>query len=82
MIRKNETEAEAVTPWMTTKEVAEYVSVSVGTVRNWVSARYIPFVRRGRVVRFHRDEIDKWLRINPCPGRATIAMQQTENGGT
>ena len=47
--------------WMTYAEVAEYLSVAVGTVRNWVSARKIPFSRRSGMVRFKREEIDAWL---------------------
>ena len=56
-------------PWMTTEQVAEYLSVSVGTVRNWVSERRIPFSRRGRVVRFHKERIDAWLSAGSCKGR-------------
>ncbi len=47
--------------WMTYEEVAEYLSVAVGTVRNWVSARKIRFSKRGGMVRFKRDEVDAWL---------------------
>ena len=47
--------------WMTYGEVAEYLAVAVGTVRNWVSARKIPYSKRGGMVRFKRGEIDAWL---------------------
>ncbi len=47
--------------WMTYGEVAEYLSVAVGTVRNWVSARKIPYSKRSGMVRFKRGEIDAWL---------------------
>ena len=57
------------TPWMTIRQLAGYLSVSVGTVRNWVSRRYVPFARRGRVVRFNRQQIDQWLGVRACPGR-------------
>jgi ribonucleoside-diphosphate reductase alpha chain len=46
---------------MTVREVADYLSVSPGTVRSWVSQCYIPHARRGRAVRFHRARIDEWL---------------------
>jgi len=58
------------TPWMTVQEAAAYLSVSPGTIRNWVSQRYIPFVKRGRVVRFHRDRVDEWLDRGACAGRS------------
>ncbi len=47
--------------WMTYGEVAEYLAVAVGTVRNWVSAQKIPHSKRGGMVRFKRGEIDAWL---------------------
>jgi len=61
------------TPWMTPEVTAGYLGVSLGTLRNWTSARYIPFAKRGRVVRYHRDAIDRWLSRGSCPGRTTIA---------
>ena len=50
------------TPWMRSEEAADYLGVCVGTIRNWVSQKRIPFVRRGRIVRFQRKDLDKWLR--------------------
>lgn len=69
----NEKARNVATPWMTISEVAEYLSVSSGTVRNWISQKYIPHARRGRVVRFHRSEIDRWLSAGACRGRRTAA---------
>lgn len=57
------------TPWMTTTEVATYLSVSLGTVRNWVSQKFIPYSKRGGLLRFHRQVIDEWLSRGACKGR-------------
>jgi excisionase family DNA binding protein len=65
--------SEVSTPWMKPGAAAAYLGISLGTLRNWTSARYVPFSRRGRVVRYHRDAIDKWLARGSCPGRPTIA---------
>ena len=62
-----------ISPWMKADQAAAYLDVSVGTLRNWTSARYVPFCRRGRVVRYHRDALDRWLSKGSCPGRSTIA---------
>lgn len=59
-------------PWLTPPEAADYISVALGTLRNWTSAHYIPHVKRGRVVRYHRDAIDEWLGRGACAGRATL----------
>jgi excisionase family DNA binding protein len=61
------------TPWLRPRSAALYLGVSVGTLRNWTSARYVPFARRGRVVRYHREALDRWLSKGSCPGRTTIA---------
>jgi len=78
---RDEREKQVDTPWMTVEEVARYLSVSPGTVRNWVSQKYIPHAKRGRVVRFHRSKIDLWLSRNSCPGRLTIAQRLTASAG-
>ena len=54
---------------MTVQEAAAYLGVCPGTIRNWVSQKYIPYARRARVVRFHRDRIDEWLGRGACKGR-------------
>ncbi|WP_145269694.1 helix-turn-helix domain-containing protein [Tautonia plasticadhaerens] len=60
-------------PWLTPDEAAAYLRVAPGTIRNWTSAGYIPFSRRGRVVRYHREALDRWLSRGSCPGRSSIA---------
>lgn len=66
-------EAAFPSPWLTPEQAAAYLQVAVGTLRNWTSARYIPYCKRGRVVRYHREQIDRWLSRGACLGRATLA---------
>jgi excisionase family DNA binding protein len=60
-------------PWMGPEETARYLGIALGTLRNWTSAHYIPFVKKGRIVRYHRLVIDRWLAKGACRGRATLA---------
>jgi excisionase family DNA binding protein len=60
-------------PWMKPTEAAAYLGIALGTLRNFTSARYVPHVRRGRIVRYRRDELDRWLSQDVCPGRKTFA---------
>lgn len=49
---------------LTYKQLAEYLQLCEGTVRNWVSENYIPSIKlRGKKggVRFRLDRIQKWL---------------------
>jgi excisionase family DNA binding protein len=64
--------ASPTSPWLTPAQAAAYLSVKLGTIRNWTSAHYIPFSRRGHVVRYHRVALDAWLMRRANPGRATF----------
>jgi excisionase family DNA binding protein len=61
------------TPWMGPLEAAAYLGIALGTLRNWTSAKFVPHSKRGRVVRYHRDVLDRWLNRGACPGRSTFA---------
>ena len=43
------------------KEVADYTGLSVHTLYTMVSQRRIPYVKMGRLTKFDREEIDKWV---------------------
>jgi excisionase family DNA binding protein len=45
-----------------TKECAEYLDVSINTIRTWVWQRQIPFVKMGRLVKFDLKELEQWLK--------------------
>jgi excisionase family DNA binding protein len=60
-------------PWMGPEEAAAYLGIALGTLRNWTSAKFVPHCKRGRVVRYHREAIDKWLSRGACVGRTTFA---------
>jgi excisionase family DNA binding protein len=75
-LSKHSTSAEPVrppSPWMGPQEAAGYLGIALGTLRNWTSARFIPFSKRGGVVRYNREVIDRWLSKGSCPGRTSLA---------
>ena len=49
-------------PWFRAKGAAQYLHLAVGTVRNMTSSGRLPCVKRGRIVRYHKDDLDAWLR--------------------
>lgn len=49
---------------MTIPQAAEYLQVSVPTVRNMIANKDIPFFKRGQVIRLNRWDIQEWLRDN------------------
>ena len=43
-------------------ELAEYLKVNKQTIYNWVNKKDIPFAKIGDLLRFDKDEIDRWLK--------------------
>jgi excisionase family DNA binding protein len=55
---------------VTSAELAEFLSVSPGTVLDWFEAGKLPGFKLGRVVRFRESEVLAWLearRVGPEP---------------
>jgi excisionase family DNA binding protein len=46
---------------MTADEVAQLLTVATATVYEWARTGTLPALRRGRVVRFRRWEIEAWI---------------------
>lgn len=53
--------------WMTTADLADYLSVAHDQVEEWVREGAIPFHRRLEMLRFHKAEIDAWMRGERYP---------------
>jgi len=43
-------------------ELAEYLKVNKQTIYNWVNKKEIPFTKIGDLLRFDKEEIDRWLK--------------------
>ena len=43
------------------KDVAAYTGLSVHTLYTMVSQRRIPYVKMGRLTKFDREDLDKWI---------------------
>jgi len=46
---------------LTPEQVAEMLQVKLSTVYSWTHQRVIPYFKVGRLVRFTRSGIEKWL---------------------
>jgi len=49
---------------MTVGDVAEYLRIKTSTVYEWAASGKLPGVKVGRLWRFERAEIEKWVRDN------------------
>ena len=55
------------------QEVSVYTGLSVHTLYTMVSQRRIPFVKMGRLTKFDRVELDKWIAVNSVKVRRSFA---------
>ena len=50
-------------PWMTREEVAAYCKVTPGTISVWQRENEFPHHKKnGGSVRYHREDVDVWIR--------------------
>lgn len=70
------TERQIPTPWLNAKEAAAYLGISLGTLRNWTSAKFVPFSKRGGIVRYHQQRLDEWLTAKSCRGRSKFVSDE------
>ncbi|MCW3040807.1 MAG: Helix-turn-helix domain [Solirubrobacterales bacterium] len=54
---------------MTATEVAELLTVATTTVYEWARSGALPAMRRGRVIRFRRWEVEEWIAADQDPRR-------------
>ena len=46
---------------LTAKQVAELLEVKISTVYDWVSRGVIPYVKLGRLIRFKKPDVFRWV---------------------
>jgi len=63
--------------WLDTVDAASYLGVAPGTLKNWRHRGEGPRYRKihGRLVRYHRGEIDKFVNESGCGSLASIESQ-------
>ncbi len=48
--------------WLTIKEAAEHLKLSVAAIRKYIRLGKLPYYRQGRVVRLKKNDVDNFLR--------------------
>jgi excisionase family DNA binding protein len=51
---------------MTINELSQMTKIPIGTVRKYILKKWIPYVKLGTAVRFHRKRIKEWIVQNSC----------------
>lgn len=63
--------------WVNLEDIAEHLSVSTDTVRNWIKDGKLPYYRAGKRYKFKISEVDEWLR-NGKISEYDMMMNETE----
>lgn len=53
-------------PWLNAQEVCQLLRVSEPTLAKWIDEEGLPSRKVGQVRRFHRDEVNAWVRARPA----------------
>lgn len=48
--------------WLSVDEIAAYLGVKRDTVYKWIAEKYMPAHRMGRLWKFRKEEVDKWVK--------------------
>ncbi len=48
-------------PLLSVDEAAAYLGVQPGTLRNWLSARRLPYVKVGRLTKLSQPDLDAFI---------------------
>jgi len=54
---------------LTAQELAEELGVKLSTIYHWSHIGFIPTVKLGRLIRFRRNSVLKWLERRETKGR-------------
>jgi excisionase family DNA binding protein len=68
---------------LTSEEAAEFLGVSLRTIRYWVATRRIPYFHVGRFVRFKPADLTAFLesgRVDPLDHQQTIPLASATRG--
>ena len=55
---------------LSVEEAADYLGLSVHTVYGWVSQGRIPYVKMGRLTKFRKEDLDRFILANTVNPKA------------
>ena len=61
--------------WLSIHEICNHLGVSKDTVYKWIDKHAMPAHRMGRLWKFKKDEVDKWVKA----GGATSPVEKSDN---
>jgi len=65
---------------LTPAEMADYLGVKPSTIYQWSHQGFIPNIKLGKLLRFRKEDIDKWLASRSTNGRKARRVDIRELG--
>lgn len=54
--------------WLSINDICNYLGVSNDTVYKWIGKHEMPAHRMGRLWKFQKDEVDRWVKAGGAAG--------------
>ena len=64
--------------YLTPKELSELLKISLHTVYKWTHFEYVPHVKLGKMLRFERGQIERWVNRRSRKGRGSYRLEKSE----
>jgi len=65
--------------YYTPQELADLLGVKLSTIYNWSHIKFLPTTKIGKVIRFRKEAIDKWLLKRESNGRLNRKTKMKHN---
>ena len=62
---------------LTAKQVSELLEVKVSTVYEWTSRGVIPYVKLGRLIRFKKPEVFRWVESHTLQPKSSSGRKKS-----
>ncbi len=53
--------------FLNVRDLCNYLEIEINTVYSWVYQKKIPYLKIGRLVKFDKQEIDRWIDSKRVP---------------
>lgn len=64
---------------LTSTQIATHLNVKKSTIYNWTHTGYIPHIKVGRLVRFDKACVEKWLKNRTVRGRTSYRIDTNKH---
>ena len=61
--------------WLSVEDVADYLGVKRDTVYKWIKRNDLPAYKAGRLWKFSRRDVDRWVRAKRSPDQDNSTMK-------